>query len=208
MSTDIRILCPCTSAQGYELCCGGKLTSFVCVCGSMRTCVADAVDDEPFCEPAVEACSPCFSATSGCVSVHHGQQSGEPARRRAALHPQEQFIHHELPQAERLWQRDLQTPPLGPSLTPLVPASQNNRRRSRKVKGRGTMRLYWLGWVAKSCTNVWVFFFQFINNLANDPYHTTNHIITFLWEQRRLDSNFELWNSHTSHAERKHIKLC
>lgn len=126
----------------------------VCVCVgvwghvSQMRCMIDPLESRRL-KPVVHV----SVATSGCVSVQHGQQSDEPARRRGALHPQEQFIHRELPQVEMLWQRDLQTPPLGLSLTPLVPVSQNNRRRRRKIKGQGTMRTYWLGWVTKSCSS-------------------------------------------------------
>lgn len=52
------------------------------------------------------------------------QQSGEPARQHGTPDPQEEFVHGELPQTQRLGQRDLQTPPPGLSPAPLVPVGE------------------------------------------------------------------------------------
>lgn len=199
MSTDIRILCPCTSARSYKLCRGDKSNSCmcVCVCGSMRTCVTDAVYDRPFWEPTVEACSSCFSG-----DVRMRLSAARTAERWASAPPWSPSptgtVHTSWAStswdALTAWSADASSWTESYSSCACEPEQQKEKEENQGSRHNED--------VLAGLSHQELF----INNLANDPYHNTNHIITFLWAQRRLDSSFEMWNSHTLHAGRKHIK--
>lgn len=198
-SSDIRILCPCTSARSYKLCRGDKSNSCmcVCVCGSMRTCVPDAVYDRPSWEPTVEACSSCFSG-----DVRMRLSAARTAERWASAPPWSPSptgtVHTSWAStswdALTAWSADASSWTESYSSCACEPEQQKEKEENQGSRHNED--------VLAGLSHQELF----INNLANDPYHNTNHIITFLWAQRRLDSSFEMWNSHTLHAGSKHIK--
>lgn len=55
------------------------------------------------------------------------QKAEQQGAQRRAFDPQEEFIHTDLPKAQRLGQRDLKTARPGASLAPLVPVTRIKR---------------------------------------------------------------------------------